>query len=612
MVRLNLQLFAKSITELAKEVIQGKYGNGQARKDALGDRYAEVQAEVNRLMNGGSSTKTTTTTATPTTKITTPTTSNATKTTSAATNTTKTTTTNNNSNTLNLLGVDQSLVDRANSKPVFSEKVTENEQLKNNAASDYKDHISTNIIDPSIYEGLQAQWNGGSEVIKQADEFINSQLQWLQGGGKTQWSDKYSAAIDEYLNREKFEYDVDKDTLFQQALSSAMNSGRSAMQDTIGQASALTGGYGSTYATSAGNQAYNAFIEDAYNNLPQYYQMALEAYQAEGQDLYNKVTMLGQADETEYGKKIDALNATSDRRNQRYNEEYSTFRDSKTDLYNIGNLQATEWSNKADALYNSYNIYSSEYESAYKKDWDAWQQDVNTALELIGITNTDAWKQKEFDQTETWNQKEFDYKVERDGIEDSQWQKTFDATYESDGNGGYISRSLAEDIRQFDKTFDATYESDGNGGYQPKGANTGGNNGKAYSLTNTEIGELKKVYEENGGGEAGLAAVDERLTLIGKNNLGDESKEALKSTLENANVPLYYQDWTIADDTYNGGWFFGTNWLGGGDDHNDTFTNADGTITKTFDELKEAIENSSLSDEEKKRRIDALRNQSKN
>jgi hypothetical protein len=48
-----------------------------------------------------------------------------------------------------------------------------------------------------------------------------------------------------------------------------MNSGKSAMQDTIGQASALTGGYGSTYATSAGNQAYNAFIEDAYNNLPE-------------------------------------------------------------------------------------------------------------------------------------------------------------------------------------------------------------------------------------------------------------------------------------------------------------------------------------------------------
>ena len=40
----------------------------------------------------------------------------------------------------------------------------------------------------------------------------------------------------------------------------------------------MTGGYGSTYATTAGNQAYNAFIEDAYDNLPQYYQMAMEAY----------------------------------------------------------------------------------------------------------------------------------------------------------------------------------------------------------------------------------------------------------------------------------------------------------------------------------------------
>ena len=39
----------KSITELAKEVIAGKYGNGDARKKALGNLYDEVQKEVNKL-----------------------------------------------------------------------------------------------------------------------------------------------------------------------------------------------------------------------------------------------------------------------------------------------------------------------------------------------------------------------------------------------------------------------------------------------------------------------------------------------------------------------------------------------------------------------------------
>lgn len=40
----------KSVEELAKEVIAGKYGNGEERKKALGDRYAEVQARVNEIL----------------------------------------------------------------------------------------------------------------------------------------------------------------------------------------------------------------------------------------------------------------------------------------------------------------------------------------------------------------------------------------------------------------------------------------------------------------------------------------------------------------------------------------------------------------------------------
>lgn len=46
-----------SVTDLAKRAIAGEFGNGEARKAALGSRYAEVQAEVNRLLGqgGGSS-----------------------------------------------------------------------------------------------------------------------------------------------------------------------------------------------------------------------------------------------------------------------------------------------------------------------------------------------------------------------------------------------------------------------------------------------------------------------------------------------------------------------------------------------------------------------------
>lgn len=48
----------KSISEIAKDVIAGKYGNGDKRKAALeaaGYNYAEVQAEVNRQLGVGTS-----------------------------------------------------------------------------------------------------------------------------------------------------------------------------------------------------------------------------------------------------------------------------------------------------------------------------------------------------------------------------------------------------------------------------------------------------------------------------------------------------------------------------------------------------------------------------
>lgn len=43
------------VSELAARVIAGDFGNGDARRAALGSRYDEVQAEVNRILSGGTS-----------------------------------------------------------------------------------------------------------------------------------------------------------------------------------------------------------------------------------------------------------------------------------------------------------------------------------------------------------------------------------------------------------------------------------------------------------------------------------------------------------------------------------------------------------------------------
>ena len=555
MVRLKLQLFAytgNSIVDYLKSV--GKDSSFSARKGLAESNgiknYTGTASQNTQLLNilrsGGSKATTTTTTNS----------SNNTATTPAST-------------TIN--GVNQSTYDKATANFATSEDTNNLKTTADKYANKYYEVANKdNIIDQKYWDTLNSEFKT-PEAVTQADAWLTSQLEKIQSG-KTSWSDQYKEAINNYLNREKFEYDVDKDQLFHQALASAMNSGKTAMQDTIGQASALTGGYGSTYATSAGNQAYNSFIEDAYNNLPEYYQMALSAYEAEGQEMYNRVAMLGDADATEYGKMVDSYNLTSDRRNQLYNEAYSQFRDAKTDAYNSANLQLNEYGQIVENAYNSAVLSQDQYQTAYQNEFNKWQAEITQWSNIMGLENSDYWQNETFEQTERWNQKDLDYKY----------------------------AALKQDQDQFDKEFGAKYTSDGKGGYISK---TGSGSGSS-KLTNTEVATLKKLYTEAGGGDAGLTAVDEHLSIIGKNNLSDEGEAALKSALKGEDVPVYYQNWTISNDTKNG------NFLGlSPDDNNDEYSN--GTDTMTFKELKKAINNSNLSEEEKEKRIEALRKQSK-
>lgn len=59
----------KFTEELAREVIAGKYGNGEARRNALGSRYSEVQAKVNEILNSNNKPTTPTTPSNPTPSV---------------------------------------------------------------------------------------------------------------------------------------------------------------------------------------------------------------------------------------------------------------------------------------------------------------------------------------------------------------------------------------------------------------------------------------------------------------------------------------------------------------------------------------------------------------
>ena len=93
-------------------------------------------------------------------------------------------------------------------------------------------------------------------------------------------------ALEAYMNREDFQYDVNADALYQQYKDRYMEMGRDAMEDTMGQAAALTGGYGSSYSQSVGQQAYNSYLQQLGDVVPELYQLAYDRYQDKGDQLY--------------------------------------------------------------------------------------------------------------------------------------------------------------------------------------------------------------------------------------------------------------------------------------------------------------------------------------
>ena len=305
-------------------------------------------------------------------------------------------------------GVDDATSNDMTSSYEKSQDVINADKKSNSALSNLEILTSKDqIISDDVMSAINSSFKLPS-AITEADMWIANQLEKIQSG-KTSYSDQVREAMDRIMNREKFSYDVDTDPLFQQALASAMNSGKQAMQDTIGQASALTGGYGSTYATTAGNQAYNSFIEDAYDNLPQYYQMAMEAYQMEGDEMYRQYSMLSAEDDKEFNRNVAAYDATYQHRNQMYNEAYSQYRDTKSDAFATANLQISEHGQLVSDAYNYYSATSDNANTLYEREYTSWQDKVSQATNYAQLLNSDYWNQSNQDFQASENEKQRDW-----------------------------------------------------------------------------------------------------------------------------------------------------------------------------------------------------------
>lgn len=160
------------------------------------------------------------------------------------------------------------------------------------------------------------------------------QLEELEARGvDTTYRDKSESLLDAYLNRGAFQYDMNKDPAYNAYRNQYTREGKQAMQDTIATASGLTGGFANSYAVQAGQGAYQAYLNQLNDRIPELYQAAYSRYQQEGNDLYNKYA-------------------------------------AANDYYN----------NLLNDYYNNRNYYASAYENAYNRDYGAYRDSVEDAL----------------------------------------------------------------------------------------------------------------------------------------------------------------------------------------------------------------------------------------
>lgn len=273
-----------------------------------------------------------------------------------------------------------------------------------------------------VYE--EKKYTPGQSVV-QAQQALQQHQAVKPGQYQSQWQGKIDGLLGQIQNRPNFSYDINADAMYQQVLQNYIQQGQQAMMDTIGQTTALTGGYANSYAQNAGQQAYQGYLKGAHSQMPQFYQMALDKYKMEGDQLMQQLGVVQDQEQQAYGRYMDALNmylAEQDRLQNIYESER--------------NYDYDRWADDRDF---GYGKHRDELEDQYRADRDK--------------VSDDQWLQQ-------WQ-----YQQERDKIKDQQWQKEYE-----------------ESVRQYNESMawqreQASRRSSGGGGGGRRSSGSSGSSG---------------------------------------------------------------------------------------------------------------------------------------
>lgn len=172
---------------------------------------------------------------------------------------------------------------------------------------------STSGITGSSSGSLGLAYSSGRPTYKQSDDVTAAwnkvtELEGQKPGDYvSKYGDQIQALLDKILNRDPFKYDFNADPMYQMYKDRYLQQGRMAMQDTMGDAAALTGGYGNSYAATAGQQAYQSYLQGLNDRIPDLRDFAYNAWLNEGNNMRSDLSTLQGLDDTDYGRYRDTV-----------------------------------------------------------------------------------------------------------------------------------------------------------------------------------------------------------------------------------------------------------------------------------------------------------------
>lgn len=218
-----------------------------------------------------------------------------------------------------------------------------------------------------------------SPALEQAYALLQQQQANKPGNYTPIWQDEADAYLSQYENRGPFAYDVTKDALYNQYKDMYVNQGQLASMDVMGQAAAMTGGYGNSYVQSVGQQAYNQYLSQLNAVVPELHQMAHDRYTQDGQQMLNMYDLYLNRESQEYAKHQDSIDRwyqevarlQSDYDSQ-YAKEYAKYRDDVADQ---------QWLKSFNRSSGGGGSYTPNYTTLTYEDQEKW------AKEFAGATS---------------------------------------------------------------------------------------------------------------------------------------------------------------------------------------------------------------------------------